>query len=135
MDGAEIGLVQKSYARLMTGKNIIGDYFYSRLRDADAAAFDIMKKDAVNHGEMLLSTVGKIVESLDDLKNVEPELHALGAKLKAKGLEDDSYNTIGAAWIDTLAYGFSKGFNWDIQNAWVKVYKSAVFMMQEGANN
>ena len=135
MEGAEIDLIRKSYKRLMTGEKIIANYFYSRLKDADSEAFEIMKKDAANEGAVLLSTVGQIVNSLDDLNKVESELHTLGAKLKSKGLEEDSYNTIGAAWIDTLAYGFGNNFGWDLQNAWVKAYKSAVYLMHEGANN
>lgn len=130
MDGAEISLIQESFTRLMTGKKVIANYFYSRLKDADSEVFDIMKKDAVNQGEVLISTITKVVNSLDDLTRIETDLQELAAKLKGKGFEDDSYNIIGAAWVDTLAYGFGNGFSWEIQNAWVKAYKAATTYMK-----
>lgn len=133
MKEAEILVVQKSFKRLLSVDKAVVKYFYSRVIEMDSDISRELKKELFDNSASVMPKVQMIVDALGDLKGIETELHEFGSYLNSKGFAADDYQSTGSAFVDTLAYGFGKDFSWEIQNAWVKMYKSAVAIMLEGA--
>lgn len=123
MDEAEISLIQKSYQRIEPTLPRLARYFYTRLFELDSSLESILDTDRKNDGELFTALFKQVLNSLEQLDQLNLELKLLGDKMIYFHVSKDHLQTIGAVFVDTLAFGFGNNFTPNIMRVWVKLYK------------
>ena len=81
--------------------------------------------------KMLAYCVGK----LDAPDELLPAVRALGHRHTEYGVEDEHYQSVGAALLWTLEKGLGDAFTPDVKAAWTAVYQILSATMMEGARD
>ena len=132
MTEADITFIRKSYPRIKSNAPRLSSYFYNRMAELDPAFDELFQDDNTNHGAAFAELLDQAVDSLDHPRSLQPKIKKLEAQLKYYQIHPDCLNTIGAVFIDTLAFGFGNDFTSGTMNPWVNAYKeyAALFFVQ-----
>jgi len=80
-----------------------------------------------------MTTLNVVVNSLDDLHEVEGMLQAMGRRHIIYGVEAAHYETVGAALLWVLQQGLGDYFTEEVEEAWVAAYGIIATVMKEAA--
>lgn len=122
MDATQIDLVQDSFAKVVPIKEAAADIFYTRLFDIAPQVRPMFKKDMTEQGNMLMTTLGIVVNGLRDLDKIVPVAQKLAKSHVAYGVEPEHYAPVGEALIYTLDQGLGEAFTPQTKDAWVAAY-------------
>jgi|GEM_PF-135548 len=117
-----IKLAQESWAKTIPIAAQAANLFYSGLFVRDPSLKALFHGDMVIQGEKLMKMIGFAVSKLNDLDSLIPELHGLGRRHATYGVQASHYETVGAAFLDTLKQGLGDDFTEPVRDAWVSVY-------------
>ncbi|WP_372773053.1 hypothetical protein [Mangrovibacterium sp.] len=123
MTEADIQLIKKSYPQIKGNLPRLAKYFYNRIADLDSELDQLFADDKANHGIEFSRIVEVASNSIEDTKTALPEIKQLEAKLNYYNIQPDALDTIGAVFIDTLAFGFGNNFTPQVMKPWVTAYK------------
>ena len=108
--------------------------FYDRLFQLDPELRDLFAGVEMNRqGAKLAAALNTLVDSIEDLSSVMPELRDLGRRHAAYGVTDEHYGTVGAALLWTLRTGLGDSWSKAVEDAWAEAYGVATGLMKEGA--
>lgn len=133
MTNEEKELVQSSFAEVMLISGVAAELFYNRLFELDPKLRMLFKSDMREQGRRLMQMIEVAVKGLDQLDALLPALKALGSRHAAYGVCDQHYETVGAAFIDTLEKGLGPAFTPNVRKAWITVYTMLASVMQTAA--
>lgn len=122
MTEVEIKLVQSSFDKIKPIAGATAKLFYVKLFELDPWLKPLFKNNIDEQGNKLISMIGMIVNSLNDLENIVLTVADLGRKHKGYNVPNSSYATVGEALISTLAEGLEADFTEETKSAWIKVY-------------
>jgi hemoglobin-like flavoprotein len=107
--------------------------FYANLFNADPALQRLFKGDMVVQGHRLMEMLTLAVSHLDEPAVLMPTLRSLGQRHAGYGVQDQHYDTVGVALLETLRQGLGVAFTPEVEAAWVDVYGVVAGTMKEAA--
>ena len=118
----EISLVQDSFLKVVPIADTAAEIFYAKLFELDPSLKPLFKGDMKEQGKKLMSMIAAAVNGLNNLDAIVPAVQDLGRRHKSYNVPKESYDTVGAALIDTLSVGLGDAFTPETKDAWIKVY-------------
>ncbi|XP_062503732.1 neuroglobin-like [Corticium candelabrum] len=91
--------------------------------------------DVQKHALNVMETVGSAVDGLDDLEALTPVLLDLGAKHVQWDVQEEHFDIVGQALLETLAEGLGEAFTPTVKQAWTTVYNCVAHGMKQGMRN
>lgn len=118
----EIKLVQESWEKVKPIAPQAAELFYAKLFELDPDARALFTGDMTIQGEKLMNMITVAVGHLNSLESIIDTLKKSGRQHVDWGVEDSQYETVGAAFLDTLEKGLGDAFTPEVKAAWTKVY-------------
>ena len=103
--------------------------FYRRLFELDPGLRPLFKGAMTAQGARLMTALGGVVGSLDQLERILPALCALGHRHGAYGVRPEHYATVGEALIWTLEQALGPAFTREMRRAWIDAYGRLAWTM------
>jgi hemoglobin-like flavoprotein len=123
MDEQTIRTLETTFAEFVRGGEGSAALFYERLFALDPQLRPLFADaDMKSQRTKLMAALGLVVGSLRDLSKVVPVLESLGARHVAYGVEEEHYQTVGAALLETLSLSFGGRFTPEVRTAWTGAY-------------
>lgn len=126
-------LVQLSLDKALATTDRTAATFYRRLFEIDPSVRPLFKTDLEEQEQKFTSTLKVLVEGLDDLERVLPEVRNLGKRHVLYGVKDHHYDTVGTALLWTLEEEIGATFTPDVRSAWSDFYNLVAQTMKEAA--
>jgi hemoglobin-like flavoprotein len=79
-----------------------------------------------------METIGSAVDGLDDLEALVPVLHDLGAKHVKWEVQEEHFDIVGQALLETLGENLGDAFTPQVKQAWTTVYNCVAQGMKQG---
>lgn len=133
MTPMQIKAVQDSFAVIAPDRDHVAAIFYDRLFKLDAALRPLFTTDLAEQGKKLMSMLGLIVRSLENVGGLVPVLEAMGERHHSYGVRHEHYDTVGAALLWTLETGLGAGFTAHVRESWMAAYRLVSETMKFGA--
>jgi len=134
MTPQQIELVRKSFLLVVPISKTAAALFYDRLFVLDPSLRHLFKSDLSAQGDKLMAMLGTAVDLLDKPDKLIPAVEALGRSHLKYGVQDEHYQTVGAALLWTLEKGLGSAFTPDVKAAWIAVYGVLSETMRSAAN-
>lgn len=131
MTPKQISLVQQSWAKVLPIAPQAAEIFYNTLFEMDPSLKKLFKSDITEQGKKLMQMLDSAVKLLNDLDKLIPVVQKLGAKHQTYGVQNEHYDTVGAALLKTLETGLGKEFTAPVKKAWIAVYTTLATTMIE----
>ena len=129
MTPEQVQLVQDSFAKVAAIKDQAAALFYRRLFELDPGLRPLFKGAMTAQGARLMTALGGVVGSLDQLERILPALCALGHRHGAYGVRPEHYATVGEALIWTLEQALGPAFTREMRRAWIDAYGRLAWTM------
>lgn len=129
----DIKLVQDSWEKVKPIAPKAAELFYAKLFELDPEARSLFTGDMVIQGGKLMNMITVAVDNLNSLENIIETLKKSGRQHVDWGVKDSQYDTVGAAFLDTLEKGLGDDFTPDVKKAWTNVYGVLASTMISGA--
>jgi hemoglobin-like flavoprotein len=107
--------------------------FYANLFEADPSLRPLFKGDMAVQEHQLMKMLALTVSLLDSPATLIPELQGLGRRHAGYGVQDQHYDTVGAALLKTLRQGLGVAYTPEVEAAWTEVYGVLAATMKEAA--
>ena len=122
MNTHQIGLVQASFEMVRPIADQAAETFYQRLFEIAPHYRSLFKQDMRKQGDMLMSTLGLAVGSLNNLEAILPAVRALGQRHAGYGITAEHYQPVAEALLWTLEHYLGDMFTPELKEAWVEAY-------------
>ncbi|WP_425049625.1 globin domain-containing protein [Psychromarinibacter sp. S121] len=132
LDPNDIKRIRTGFARLKCAPDELTRDFYGRLFRAAPAVRPLFPDDIRKQAGKLQKMLVLVVQTLDDLDTLIPEIRALGARHVGYGAADTHYPVVGEVLIETLA-AHIPGWTDADRRAWTALYGLATAAALEGA--
>jgi len=129
----QIQIVQDSFQKIAPIAEIAADLFYARLFEIDPSLRPLFKSDMKRQGMTLMTMLSSAVRGLANPQALVPVLRGLGRRHVSYGVKDHHYDTVGKAFLDTLAHAFGDEFTAETRDAWTAAYALMAALMKMGA--
>ena len=133
MTPQQIRTVQESFLKIAPIAELAADLFYARLFELDPNLRPMFKTDMKRQGMTLMTMLGSAVRGLANPQALVPVLRGLGRRHVSYGVKEEHYDTVGKAFIDTLAHAFGDDFDHETREAWTAAYALMSALMKMGA--
>jgi hemoglobin-like flavoprotein len=133
LSAAQLELVQSTFATVETIAETAAALFYDRLFELDPTVRPLFADDLTEQGRKLMATLKVAVNGLTKLETIIPAVQALGARHQALGIEDQHYDTVGAALLWTLEQSLGDAFTAEVKEAWAATYTLVAGVMKDAA--
>jgi hemoglobin-like flavoprotein len=133
MDDHTISLVRESFDLIEPIAPQAGAMFYANLFEADPSLQGLFKGNMEQQAAKLMQMIAVAVAKLDQPEVLMPVLDQLGRRHAGYGVQDQHYDTVGAALLKTLYQGLGVAYNEDVEEAWVTVYAVLAARMKAAA--
>lgn len=135
MNSDTIQRVQQSWTKVVPISSQAAELFYRNLFELDPALKSLFKGDMKSQGEKLMQMIGAAVAKLNDLDALVPALQALGKRHAGYHVQPSHYDTVGAAFLNTLSQGLGEAFTPDVKEAWATTYGVMAKVMIEAGGS
>jgi len=126
--------VRSTFAKVERIPEIVGLVFYRRLFELDPTLRRLFRNNIQEQSRKLVSTLKMAVDCLEQPREVQAALQALGRRHIQYGVKEGHYVTVGAALLWTLEYTLSSEFDSSAQEAWLELYTWLANTMKEAAS-
>jgi hemoglobin-like flavoprotein len=133
MTPEQIALVQISFAQVLPIADTAAALFYGRLFELDPSLKRLFKGELQEQGRKLMTMIRLVVNGLDRLDQLVPAVQELGRRHARYGVQDEHYDTVGAALLWTLSQGLGAGFTSETAAAWATAYTLLAETMKAAA--
>jgi nitric oxide dioxygenase len=118
----EIDLVRASFAAVAPAADDVAATFYARLFEVAPETRAMFAGDLRSQGRKLMTMIGTVVWSLDNLPPLLAVVDSLGRRHAGYGVRDDHYATVGEVLLWTLERGLGERFTPATRDAWANAY-------------
>jgi nitric oxide dioxygenase len=118
----QVDLVQSSFAKVAPIADAAAAMFYGRLFEIAPEVKPLFHGDMAEQRRKLMTTLGVVVNGLENLDAVLPAARALAVKHVAYGVKAAHYAPVGEALIWTLDRGLGADFTSEVRSAWLAAY-------------
>ena len=123
MTPEQVELVRSSWAKVTPISEAAAGLFYGKLFELDPSLKFLFDGDLTEQGKKLMMMINTAVNGLDRLDEIVPAVQQLGVRHISYGVEDEHYDTVGAALLWTLGTGLGDNFTDETRVAWATVYE------------
>ncbi|WP_341676368.1 globin family protein [Niveibacterium sp. SC-1] len=133
MSPDQITLVKRTWGQIAPSGETAATLFYDRLFELDSTLRPLFKGNLELQGRKLVAMLDQVVNSLDNLDGLLPDIRALGQRHGGYGVRPRDYDTVAHALLWTLGAGLGPGFTPAVSEAWRQAYlQLANVMMAAG---
>lgn len=125
--------VRSTFTKAERIPEIVGLVFYQRLFELDPALRPLFRHDIQEQSRKLMSTLKMAVDGLEQPKEVQMALQALGRRHIQYGVKEEHYDTVGAALLWALEHTLGAEFDAPVRAAWLELYTWLADTMKEAA--
>lgn len=118
----QIRLVRTSWQSVIPMQEKAAELFYGKLFEMEPAIRPLFKGDMREQGRKLMQMLDTIVQQLDNLNNLLPQVEDLAQRHVEYGVKNSDYATVGSALLWTLEAGLGSAFTPDVKEAWNTAY-------------
>ena len=118
----QIWLVQTSFEKFIVDIDVAAKVFYSHLFESQPSLMPLFKGDTRVQGRKLITMILFIVNGLDDVDSLLPQIRLLGDSHAGYGVQPQDYSTMLEALIATLKQTLGREFTPETEAAWRGVY-------------
>ncbi|MDF2119905.1 globin family protein [Roseiarcaceae bacterium H3SJ34-1] len=122
MQPAQIDLVKSSFAKVVPISEAAAALFYERLFTLDPSLRSLFKGDMAEQGRKLMAMLATVITNLHRLDELTPAVRDLARRHTGYGVQDQHYDTVGAALIWTLEQGLGPDFTDETRASWLACY-------------
>lgn len=133
MNDHTISLVRESFDLVEPIAPQAAALFYAHLFEADPSLQRLFRGDMEAQGARLMQMIGVAVAKLDEPEVLMPALRQLGRRHAGYGVQDEHYETVGAALLKTLQQGLGAAWTPEVESAWIDVYGVLAATMKDAA--
>ncbi len=133
LTAGQIALIRESFAAVTPITDEVARRFYGRLFTLAPDARPLFKSDMTAQGRKLFQTLAAVVENLDRLDGIVPQVGDLGIRHAGYGAQPRHYRAVGAALLDTLRGTLGPAFDHATEDAWADAYDLLAEVMQTAA--
>jgi hemoglobin-like flavoprotein len=133
MTPGSVELIRTSWQQVLPIRDTAAELFYGRLFELDPALRSLFKGDMGEQGRKLMTMIGMVVNSLERLDGLLPQIEELGRRHVGYGVEAAHYVTVGDALLWTLGKGLGPGFTPAVEAAWTEAYSALASAMKQAA--
>lgn len=129
----QIDLIRESAERLAAANVPATNAFYANLFKVAPGVRPLFPDDMFQQSEKLWNSIVMVVESADNLTEIESALRALGARHAGYGAEPEHYAVVTDVLIETISSLMQDGWSQAHQQAWNTALGAVCATMLEGA--
>ena len=129
----QVDLIRDSAERLADANVAATNAFYANLFKVAPAVRTLFPDDMFEQSEKLWNSIVMVVESVDDLQEIENALKALGARHVAYGAQPSHYPVVTSVLIETISILMQDEWTEAHQTAWQAALEAICATMLEGA--
>lgn len=122
LTNSQINLIQDSFKRLSPKTEAASEIFYDRLFEIAPELRELFRGDMAGQGMRFMTTMGILVQHLDDPATLRPYLQRLAEGHAAYGVKAEHFKPMGQALIQTMRETLGDGFHEDAAEAWEVAY-------------
>jgi len=132
--GPAIEVVRRSFARIAEREPALARRFYDSLFTAYPQTRALFEgSDMARQERMLRNALVAIIERLEDVPKLTPQLLELGARHVSYGVTPEMYDWVGACLLRTLADVAGEAWTPEVAEAWLEAYVAIASTMKLGA--
>lgn len=133
LSNKQILIIQNGFASVVPISDAVARLFYDKLFELRPDFRKLFAPDMASQRSKLVTTLAAVIQTLDRIEELIPEIHALGKRHVGYGTEDEDYEPVGQALLWTLEKAL--GAKWDAEaaEAWATAYGMIAQVMKEGA--
>lgn len=122
MNDEQVILVKQSWDKVKPIAPTAATLFYDRLFDTAPGVRSLFPADMTEQKVKLMDMLGAVVDSLDELDTIAPDVQELGRRHAAYGAAPAHYDVVGACLLWTLGQGLGDQFTPEVREAWSAAY-------------
>ena len=122
MTADEVNAIQDSFAKVAPISELAAELFYGRLFEIAPEVKPLFKGDMKMQGRKLMTTLGVVVNGLDNLESILPAASALAKRHVTYGVKPGDYRPVGEALLWTLERGLGEAWTPPLAAAWTSAY-------------
>jgi nitric oxide dioxygenase len=123
MTREDIKLVRQSFRHLDPVKNLAAEVFYARLFEIDPTTAPLFAAvDMKSQGTKMMAALGLVVDALDQLPSITPEITDLARRHRDYGVSEAQYASVGSALRWTLEQAYGAAFTPEVTAAWGRAF-------------
>jgi hemoglobin-like flavoprotein len=134
MTPQQIELVRSSWQDVLPIRDQAAQLFYGKLFEMDPSVKELFTGDMKEQGAKLMQMLNTVVQELDRLNELLPEVRELALRHVQYGVKDSDYDTVGGALLWTLKTGLGAAFTPDVAEAWNTAYTALADAMRRDAH-
>jgi nitric oxide dioxygenase len=119
---AQIDLIRDSFHRLQPDVQTASELFYVRLFEIAPKLREMFRSDMTGQGMRFMTTLGVIVQYLDDPQTLRPHLEHLAQGHAAYGVKPEHFHPMGQALIRAMTETLGEDFPEGAAAAWEAAY-------------
>jgi hemoglobin-like flavoprotein len=127
----QIQLVQSTFQAIQKDIVAVGTLFYHRMFEIDPSLQSLFKGDLKQQANMLMTSVGMAVHSLDAPHVLTERMRDLGARHIGYGVQPSDYDTFSAAMMWTLEQSLADAWTEEVQAAWIDAFEAIRLGMKQ----
>lgn len=127
-------VVQQTWQKVVPIADTAATLFYDRLFTLDPEARSLFAgADMASQRRKLVLSLSQVIDALDKVQEVVPDIQAMGRRHAYYGVKDAHYDSVGAALLWTLEQGLGTDWNEDAKDAWSAAYALIADTMKAAA--
>ena len=130
----EILLVRQGFEVLVPRAEQVGFAIYQRLFELDPSMRALFANDMHPQVGRLMTTLGMVVQSLDNLGPILESIRKLGRRHVSYGVEPRHFEPVGIALLATLEAELGDAFSPEARAAWTRAYETVAGAMLAAMN-
>lgn len=134
MTPEQVVLVKNSWALFAQKAEKVAEIFYNKVFELDPPLQPLFKGNMTEQGRKIMEMIDTVVNSLDRLEAIFPNVELLGERHAHYGVKDQDYEVLGAALLWTLETQLGQDFTAETKNAWTIVYHELSRAMKSAAS-
>jgi hemoglobin-like flavoprotein len=131
LTASQTKIVQMSFHQLIGEIALAAETFYDRLFELDPSLRVLFKGDIRMQGRKLMHTLLIVVNGLDNLDMLLPDIRNLGKRHTGYGVKREHYDTVGEALLWMLENRLKDQFTLETKLAWTAAYQTLVAVATE----
>jgi hemoglobin-like flavoprotein len=122
MNNTQITLVKESWAKVAPIAPTAATLFYERLFSVAPGVRPLFADDMSEQKRKLMEMLGAVVDGLDNLDAIVPDVQALGRRHAGYRAKPEHYDVVGDCLLWTLGQGLGDEFTPETRDAWAAAY-------------
>ena len=118
----QIKLIKDSWEKVSPIADQAADLFYGHLFEIAPTARSMFPTEMAEQKKKLMTTLGFVVASLNNIEEVVPQIQDLGRRHIGYGTKAEHFPVVGEALLWTLEQGLGESWNQELADAWTQAY-------------